>query len=138
MTRSSPARSPHPTQDTCSDYNSIDYGAFSYFLVACLIFLACGSAYLMLERNSFAQYWDLHGGDSTPEPRHASQANSSTYNPLGEDAEKRKATNEGTDFPRTLPQCQVARPLTVACGCSLPWLCVVCVCAVHGRRSATD
>ena len=42
----------------CSKYESIDYGSFAYFLVACLIFLACIVGFIILERSPFARYYD--------------------------------------------------------------------------------
>jgi hypothetical protein len=42
----------------CSEYTSIDYGSFAYFMVACLIFLMCIVGYLALEQSPFAQYYD--------------------------------------------------------------------------------
>ena len=43
---------------SCSKYDSVDWGSFSYFMVACLIFILCIASYVFLENSRFAQYYD--------------------------------------------------------------------------------
>lgn len=53
-----------PTDDTddgngdCDTYDKVDYGSFTYFLVACLIVLVCIVSYIALETTPFAKYYD--------------------------------------------------------------------------------
>jgi hypothetical protein len=42
----------------CDTYDNVDYGSFTYFLVACLIFLVCIVSYIALETTPFAKYYD--------------------------------------------------------------------------------
>lgn len=42
----------------CDPYTKVDYGSFTYFLVACLIFLVCIASYIVLETTPFAKYYD--------------------------------------------------------------------------------
>lgn len=62
---------------TCSKYTAVDYGSFSYFLVALLVFLGCIAGYLALERSPFARHYDLAGA---PRPRTTEESNA--YSPL--------------------------------------------------------
>jgi hypothetical protein len=42
----------------CDTYDNVDYGSFTYFLVACLIFLVCIVSYIALETTPFAKYYN--------------------------------------------------------------------------------
>jgi equilibrative nucleoside transporter 1/2/3 len=50
----------------CTNYETIDWGSFAYFLVACVIFLLCIVGYLTLERAPFARYYDRSAAPSSP------------------------------------------------------------------------
>ena len=53
-----PANNADDSSGDCDSYTEVDYGSFTYFLVACLIFLLCIVSYIVLETTPFAKYYD--------------------------------------------------------------------------------
>jgi len=68
----------------CTDYTAVDYGSFTYFLVACLIFFLCIAAYIILDQSPFARFYDSGQGGSSSSGSGDGQSVSGVSLPPGE------------------------------------------------------